>query len=150
VLSAQKQRCFCLQSEPHSGEELLISGCESIGKVINWISYSLLPRCISTWGWSAVLLIFSSVYIYVKDMLRHQLMVPVYTVVERRGNGTQRSAARHGATQSCFARSHRACTTSLFSWSFSYWISICRASVKNAWEGNMCIPVEHNTLNEIA
>ena len=32
-----------------------------------------------------------------------------------------------------------------------YWISICRgAGVKNAWGANMCIPPEHNTLNEIA
>lgn len=87
-------------------------------------------------------------------MVQHQFMVspsiPRLIDAITQLYASRHSAPRRDATENKFPGFQRACTKSVFGWSFFYWISICRASVKNAWDGNTCIPVEHNTLNEIA
>lgn len=87
-------------------------------------------------------------------MPRHQFMVSPSTprLIDEitQLHASWRGTARHGATENQFPGSQRACTEGVFICSFFYRISICRASVKNAWDGNTCIPVEHNTLNEMA
>jgi hypothetical protein len=129
-------------------------GSECIGKVIKCTFYTVLLWN-STPGRSLTQLIFSiSLCICVQKMAQHQFMVspstPRLIDAITQLYASQRSAPRRDATENKFPGFQRACTKNGFGWSFFYWISICRASVKNAWDGNTCIPVEHNTLNEIA
>ena len=130
------------------------SGSECIGKVIKFPFYTALLWN-STPGRSVAQLIFFNISLYmcIGNDATSVYGFAVYTAAYRRDNATyasRHSAPRRDATENKFPGFQRACTKSVFGWSFFYWISICRASVKNAWDGNTCIPVEHNTLNEIA